>query len=67
MWSNNTYMIWFMQYEKLTSSNLTQIDVKTLIMDRTYILSLISGLKEKKKYKLLKPLSSKVEYKIDYA
>ena len=56
-----------MQYEKLTSSKLTQIDVKTLIMDRTYILSLISGLKEKKKYKLLKPLSSKVEYKIDYA
>ena len=33
-----------MQYKKLKSSNLTQIDVKTLIMDLTTILTLIMDL-----------------------
>ena len=38
-----------MQYKKLKSSNLTQIDVKTLIMDLTTILSLILDLRDEKK------------------
>ena len=41
-------MIWFIQYKKLKSSNLTQIDYKTLIMDLTSILSLISSLRDEK-------------------
>ena len=47
--NNNIYMIWFIQYKKLKSSNLTQIDAKTLIMDLTSILSLISSLRDEKK------------------
>ena len=43
------YIILFMQYKKLKSSNLTQIDVKTLIMDLTTILSLILDLRDEKK------------------
>ena len=49
--SNNTYMIWFMQYKKLKSSNLTQIDAKTLVMDLTSILSLIPGLRDENNVK----------------
>ena len=48
---NGTYMIWFMKYKKLKSSNLTQINVKTLLMDLTSILSLILGLRDKKNVK----------------
>ena len=33
MCSNNTNMIRFIQYKKAKSSNLTQINVKTLVMD----------------------------------
>ena len=44
-------MIWFMQYKKLKSSNLTQIDVKTLVMDLTSILSLIPGLRDENNVK----------------
>ena len=47
--NNNIYMIWFIQYKKIKSSNLTQIDAKTLIMDLTSILSLISSLRDEKK------------------
>ena len=38
-----------MQYKNLKSFNLTQIDVKTLVMNLTFILSLILGLRDKKK------------------
>ena len=51
MHSNDTYMIWFMQYKKLKSSNLTQIVVKTLVMDLTSILNLTSGLRYEKNNK----------------
>ena len=51
MRSNDTIMIWFMHYEKLKSSNLTQIDANTLIMDLTSILSLIPNLRDEKSAK----------------
>ena len=38
-----------MQYKKLKSPNLTQIDVKTLVMDLISILSLILDLRDEKK------------------
>ena len=53
-------MIRFMQYKNLKSFNLTQIDVKTLVMNLTFILSLILGLRDKKK-KRQKSLSTKEE------
>ena len=59
MGSNSTYMIRFMQYKNLKSFNLTQIDVKTLVMNLTFILSLILGLRDKKKRQ--KSLSTKEE------
>ena len=37
-----------MQYKNLKSSNLTQIDARTLVMDLTSILSLILGLRDEK-------------------
>ena len=43
-------MIWFIQYKKSKSSNLTQIDTKTLVIDLIFILSLISGLRDEKKW-----------------
>ena len=46
---DSTYVIWFMQYKKLKSPNLTQIDVKTLVMDLISILSLILDLRDEKK------------------
>ena len=42
----NTYMIWFMQYKKLKESNLTQIDTRILVMDLTFIFSLIPSLRD---------------------
>ena len=48
-----------MQYKNLKSFNLTQIDVKTLVMNLTFILSLILGLRDKKKRQ--KSLSTKEE------
>ena len=38
-----------MQYKKLKSSNLTQINGKTPIMDLTFILRLIPSLRDEKK------------------
>ena len=46
MWFTNTYMIWFMQYKKLKESNLTQIDTRILVMDLTFIFSLIPSLRD---------------------
>ena len=43
-----------MQYKNLKSSNLTQIDARTLVMDLTSILSLILGLRDEKKNYLCK-------------
>ena len=40
-----------MQYKKLKSSNLIQIDTKTLVMDLTSTLSLILGLKDENNVK----------------
>ena len=37
-----------MQYKKLKSSNLTEINAKTLIIDLISILSLILGLRDEK-------------------
>ena len=42
----NTYMIWFMQYKKLKESNLTQINTRILVMDLTFIFSLIPSLRD---------------------
>ena len=46
MHSNDIYMLWFIQYKKLKSSNVTQIDAKALFMDLTSILSLIPSLRD---------------------
>ena len=46
MWFTNTYMIWFMQYKKLKESNLTQINTRILVMDLTFIFSLIPSLRD---------------------
>lgn len=48
MCSSDTYMICFIQYKNLKSSNLAQIDAKTLVTDQTSILSRILGLKVKR-------------------
>lgn len=45
---NDTYIARFIQYKKLKSSNLIQIDAKTLLMNLTSILSLILGLRDEK-------------------
>ena len=45
---NDTYITRFIWYKKLKSSNLIQIDAKTLLMNLTYILSLILGLRDEK-------------------
>ena len=49
MCSNSTYMIWYMQHKRLKLFKLTWIGAKVLVMDLTYILSLISSSREKKK------------------
>lgn len=46
MWFTNTYMILFMQYKKLKESNLTQINTRILVMDLTFIFSLIPSLRD---------------------
>ena len=39
-------MILFMQYKKLKESNLTQINTRILVMDLTFIFSLIPSLRD---------------------
>ena len=46
MYSNSTCMIWFMQYKRLNLSKWTWIGFKGLVMDLTYILNLVLGLKD---------------------
>ena len=48
MYSNGTYLIWFMYYKTLKSSNLNQIDAKTLAMSLTFIWEICLKFKEKK-------------------
>ena len=46
--SSSTDMIWYMQHKMLNLLKLTWLGAKALVMDLTYILRLISGLREKK-------------------
>ena len=48
MCSNDIYLIWFIYYKTLKSSDSTQIDTKVLAMSLTCILEIYLGFKKRK-------------------